>query len=361
MIKAIAIAVAVCITAYFGYYLAQHPQIPIREKLATVFIRTMMKFCGVGGSDPRYVRSLCSAEKTFTPNDGAKDGIKINIISAPLIYGNTTKNIVVRHLSQVNSVIDKLPLLIFTHGGGYVTGNADLQDHLLKSIIKSVPMHILSIEYRKAPAHPFPAALYDVASVWTAINTMDKQKQYEQGWEFLESVDMSKIMVSGDSAGGGLAISAALVIRDKRLPYIHEEQTWHLELSDQILIYPCVQLKHTAAWKKPENHYILEPAVMEYFIDAYMLDAVTKEGYQDNHYLFPLKAKSFEGLPPSLIITGEYDILHDDGEMYANKLKQAGVPVEHANFEGVHGFITTLYFRGYSEAEAKIISYLRKV
>ena len=133
--RTIPIVLTVALVAYCTYNLAQHPQIPIREKLANAFITQIMFFCGVGGTDPRYIRSVCNGEQTFKPNDGHQDGIKIDIISTPLLYGNVSKNIVVRHLLSVKQSSEKLPLLIYLHGGGYVLGSADIQDGLLKSII----------------------------------------------------------------------------------------------------------------------------------------------------------------------------------------------------------------------------------
>ena len=209
------------------------------------------------------------------------------------------------------------PALIYYHGGGWVVGNLDVVDVPCRQLANRTGCVVISVDYRLAPEHPFPAPAEDAyaAVEWVAAN----------GDEI--DVDSSKIAVSGDSAGGNLAAVVCLMAKDKGGP----------KISYQILFYPVTEHSYeTKSYQENADGYFLTKDSMVWFWNHYL----QQEEDGKNPYASPLLAEDVSGLPPALVVTAEYDPLRDEGEAYAKKLLDAGVGVTLKRYEGlIHGFI----------------------
>lgn len=211
------------------------------------------------------------------------------------------------------------PILMYFHGGGFVIGDLDTFDSLCRETSAGAGVVMVSVDYRLAPEHPFPAASDDclAATRWAAAHAAELNG------------DGSRIGVSGDSAGGNLAAGTALRLRDEGGP----------ALRAQLLVYPVVDADPAAYPSMTENAegYLLSRKDMEWFVGHY----VKNPAAGPLSTLCPIKAASHAGLPPALVITAEFDPLRDEGNAYAEKLKAAGVAVEARCYAGaIHGFYT---------------------
>jgi acetyl esterase len=213
---------------------------------------------------------------------------------------------------------DRLPLLIYFHGGGWTVGDLDSYDSLCRQLANRAGCAVLSVDYRLAPEHPFPAAVddADTALVWAAAHADEL------------GIDPGRLAVGGDSAGGNLAAVAALLARDRGGP----------PLVLQLLIYPATdQISERPSQRQFGRGYLLDLESIRYFQHKYLRHA---RDYADWH-ASPLLAPDLAGLPPALVLTAGFDPLLDDCIAYAERLQAAGVPVRHHCFDGmVHGFIT---------------------
>ncbi len=212
-----------------------------------------------------------------------------------------------------------LPLLIMVHGGGFVFG--DLQgyyDHICRVLCAQVHCRVLSVNYRLAPEHKFPAAADDV---FDALSWAHAQAE-------MLGVDPQRIALGGGSAGANLATSTALRLRDTGGP----------AMAGQLLLYPIVDWHTPASGSMSEfadGHY-LTGADVHWFWQQYL---ATED---DRHHPFavPLAASDLSQLPPALVITAEFDPLRDGGELYAQLMDAAGVAVRLSRYAGmVHGFL----------------------
>jgi acetyl esterase len=211
-----------------------------------------------------------------------------------------------------------LPALVFFHGGGFTIGDLDTHDVPCRELANLARCAVLSVDYRLAPEHRFPAAVEDAvaATQWVQANAAAL------------AVDAARVAVGGDSAGGNLAAVAAIALRDAGGP----------PLAMQALIYPSIDL----AADMPSQHalaegYLLTRDAILWFYGNYLR---TPEDVADWR-ASPLRAADLSRLPPAYIVTAGFDPLRDEGEAYAQALERAGVPVTHECFEGmIHGFIT---------------------
>jgi acetyl esterase len=211
------------------------------------------------------------------------------------------------------------PALVYFHGGGFVFGNLDSHDAVCRAIAKESGAVVIAVDYRLAPEHKFPAAVDDcyAATVWVAANA-----------ERL-GVDASQIIVGGDSAGGNLATVVAMRCRDAGGP----------ALALQLLLYPVTDVSsyETVSHRELAEGYFLTGAAMDWFTGHYLASNDQKRHPE----VSPLLAPNLSGLPPALVITAEFDPLRDEGEAYAERLRQAGVPVTISRYPGmIHGFIS---------------------
>ena len=209
-----------------------------------------------------------------------------------------------------------LPVLVFFHGGGWVVGDIESHDTVCRHLANRADSAVVSVDYRLAPEHKFPAAVEDcfAATAWVAGNAAAL------------GVDPRRLAVGGDSAGGNLAAVVSLIARDKGAPPI----------SCQLLIYPAMdaEMRHDSIVRFAEG-YVLTRATMRWFYDQYLRAAADAADWRAS----PLLAADLAGLPPAFVLTAGYDPLSDEGDAYAARLAAAGVPVAHRRFPGqVHGF-----------------------
>ncbi|MET4238442.1 alpha/beta hydrolase [Bradyrhizobium sp. RT10b] len=210
------------------------------------------------------------------------------------------------------------PALVFFHGGGWVIGDLDSHDVVCRQLAVEGALIVISVDYRLAPEHKFPAAADDAiaATKWIAANAREL------------GIDAARLSIGGDSAGGNLAAVVALTARDGNGP----------EIAGQVLIYPATDFAMThGSHSEPETSVLLTHSVIRWFRDHYL------NGTADIHdwRASPARAKSLAGLPPAYVLTAGADPLRDEGDEYAARLKQAGVPVAYKHYPGqFHGFFT---------------------
>ncbi|MDG4764629.1 alpha/beta hydrolase [Solwaraspora sp. WMMD406] len=228
-----------------------------------------------------------------------------------------------------------LPTLVYLFGGGWTLGSVDTADGICRRLANAVPCQVVTVGYRLAPEHPFPAAVHDchAAVRWIA------QHPVEFG------TDPERIAVGGDSAGGNLAAAVTLLARETGGPRI----------AAQVLVYPNTDQttdpvgdddptlfnRRSVAWYR--GHYLVDPA------DAY--DPLAS----------PLLAAHLGGLPPALVVTAERDPLREEGERYAHRLREAGVPTTLSRYAGmIHGFFAMpASFDDGRRAQDEVAAFLR--
>jgi acetyl esterase len=215
------------------------------------------------------------------------------------------------------SMSGPVPTLVYAHGGGFVFCDLDSHDGLCRSFANLIPAVVVSVDYRLAPEHRWPAAAEDVLAVaqWAARNA-----------DALGG-DARRVVVGGDSAGGNLAAAAALMARDRGAP----------SLAAQLLIYPMIVADFgTESYRLfGEGFYNPRPALQWYW-DQYVPAPADRE----HPYASPLNAE-LTALPPTVLLTAGHDPLRDEGIAFGDALESAGVPLARRHYDGgIHGFVT---------------------
>ncbi len=219
---------------------------------------------------------------------------------------------------------DKLPCMVFLHGGGWVIGNLQSHDRLCRALANRARICVVAVDYRLAPEHRFPAALDDSAAAlqWVSDNAQAL------------SIAPARLGVGGDSAGGNLAAVLALMGRDGAVP----------ATIFQALIYPVVDLTASSdSYRRITSGVPLTAATMHYFISHYAPEAIDRLDWRAS----PLKATSLKGAPPALVVTVAHDPLCDEGRAYAQRLEDEGVRVtalhlgDHMHGMVMHGRLVT--------------------
>lgn len=209
------------------------------------------------------------------------------------------------------------PCLVFFHGGGWVIGNLETHDVVCRKLAHEGELIVISVDYRLAPEHKFPAAVDDAvtATNWIAAHASKL------------GIDAARLMVGGDSAGGNLAAVVSLHARDHG----------GAKIAGQVLVYPATEFARThASHREPETSILLTHSVIGWFANHYMGDADRSDWRAS-----PARAKTLAGLPPAYVLTAGADPLRDEGDEYAARLKEAGVHVAYKHFPGqFHGFFT---------------------
>ncbi|MCG6121522.1 MAG: alpha/beta hydrolase [Microvirga sp.] len=208
------------------------------------------------------------------------------------------------------------PLLVYFHGGGWVLGGIESHDGLCRRLAAASGCAIASVDYRLAPEHPFPAAPEDASAAVRALAGMAEEL----------GIDAARIGVGGDSAGGALAAAAAIEARDRAGP----------ALAFQLLLYPvCDLTMASASHAEFAEGHLLTGKTLEWFRGRYLGGADPGDWRAS-----PLRAERVDGLPPAFVLTASHDPLRDEGEAYARRLVEAGIPVTTWRVEGMlHGFM----------------------
>jgi acetyl esterase len=211
------------------------------------------------------------------------------------------------------------PVLVYYHGGGWVVGDVDTHESLTTALCDRAGVVVLSVDYRLAPEHPFPAAVEDA---YAAVEWASRFAGDVGG-------DPDRLAVGGDSAGGNLAAAVSLMAADRDGPAIDH----------QLLVYPAVaspELHSFESYDANAEGYFLEWESLQYYYGHY----VQSPAHHRNEYLAPLLARDLSGLPSATVVTAEFDPLRDEGIEYADRLAEAGVTVQRRDYEGmIHGFV----------------------
>lgn len=208
------------------------------------------------------------------------------------------------------------PTIVYFHGGGHVIGSLDTHDLIARNLCCGAEALVVSVDYRMAPEDKFPAAVEDswAALEWARANAASL------------GADPERLGVHGDSAGANLAAVVALMARDVGL-----------RLRLQSLVYPVADytLRAPSYEKYATGYGILTRGAMQWFQQHYLRNPADAEDWRAS----PIKAASHAGVASAIIVTAECDVLHDDGQNYAEALRRAGVPVEYREFPGmIHAF-----------------------
>jgi acetyl esterase len=230
------------------------------------------------------------------------------------------------------------PLLVYFHGGGWVQGSIATHDASCRLLAHLSGVRVLSVDYRLAPEHRYPAAVEDAVSAyaWAADHAARL------------GVDPARMAVGGDSAGGNLAAVLALAARDdERLP----------DVAFQLLLYPVTDVAaKTKSYASFAQGYLLTESGMDWYVGKYLPDPARRTEPQAS----PLRAPDLAGLPPAYVATCIPDVLRDEGEAYAARLREAGVAVATQRHDQVHGFFNTTAARSSLAALGQIAGALRQ-
>jgi acetyl esterase len=227
-----------------------------------------------------------------------------------------------RRYRPIDAAAEPLPTLIYYHGGGFVIGNVETHDSTCRRLANKSRCQVISIDYRLAPEHPFPASTDDGIAAFRHVR--DNAASF--------GVDAKRIAVGGDSAGGAIAavVCQAIGRAGETMPAF------------QMLIYPATDSsKQSASRQKFAEGYFLPKELMDWFWKAYVPAGTDLADLR----LSPLLAKDFAGLPPAFVLTAGYDPLRDEGRAYAERLIDAGVKTTYVNYPGtIHGFFSLTRF-----------------
>ena len=214
---------------------------------------------------------------------------------------------------------ERLPVIVYVHGAGWVFGNSHTHDRLVRELAVGADAAVVFPSYSLSPEAKYPTAIEECYAVaaWVA----------EQGAGY--DLDPARIAVAGDSVGGNMSIALTLLAKERRSVIFRH----------QVLFYPVTDARFdTGSYEEFATGYFLRRDAMQWFWDQY----TTNPAERTQITASPLRATPAQlaGLPPTLVITGEADVLRDEGEAFGNKLREAGVPVTAVRFQGIiHDFV----------------------
>ncbi|EMF0181156.1 lipase [Enterococcus hirae 57-03-H11] len=214
---------------------------------------------------------------------------------------------------------DKLPVIFYIHGAGWVFGSAQTHDKLIRELAVRTNSVVVFPEYSRSPEAKYPTAIEQSYAVLQKLSELAESK----------GLDLSELAVAGDSVGGNMATVMTILTKERQ----------GLPIQKQLLFYPVTDANFTTdSYQEFAENYFLTKEGMKWFWDQYTTD----ESERSEITASPLRATSEEltDLPPALILTGEADVLRDEGEAYARKLRDAGVAVTQVRFQGmIHDFV----------------------
>jgi acetyl esterase len=235
------------------------------------------------------------------------------------IKGGPKGKVSIRIVKPKNTSSKKLPVILYTHGAGWVFGNDHTHDRLIRELAVGSQSAVVFTNYSLSPENKYPVAIEEV---YTALKWVA-----ESGSKY--GMNPHKIVAAGDSVGGNMTAAVTLMAKDRKGP----------KISKQLLFYPVTDAAFdTFSYDRFDKGYFLRKDAMEWFWNQYTTDPKQRA----SKYASPLRASvdELKGLPETLIITAEADVLRDEGEAYANKLRKASVPVTSVRFQGIiHDFV----------------------
>ncbi|MFF5532998.1 alpha/beta hydrolase [Streptomyces cinerochromogenes] len=311
---------------------AQEPVNPVLEPAAAEF--------AAATANPPYLFDLAPAE-----GRKAVDEVQSGEIDKPAVdeewitvQGGPTGSVRARIVKPAG-VTGTLPVIVYIHGAGWVFGNAHTHDRLVRELAVGARAAVVFPEYDLSPEARYPVAIEQNFTVakWVVDEGASK------------GLDGSRLAVAGDSVGGNMTAALTLMAKERG----------GIPLAQQVLFYPVTDANFdTPSYHQFATGYFLRRDGMQWFWDQYTTDAAERAQITAS----PLRAttEQLRDLPPALVITGEADVLRDEGEAYANKLREAGVPVTAVRFQGIiHDFVMLNALRGTHAAEAAITMAVR--
>lgn len=273
-----------------------------------------------------------NAKPPFLPDLGPEKGREtVNTVQAGEIFkpeadiqdltvsGGPGGEVKVRIVRPIGSASTSLPVILYIHGAGWVFGNSHTHDRLIRELAVGSEAAVVFPEYSLSPEVKYPTAIEEIYAVLEWIS--------QEGATY--GLDASKLAVAGDSVGGNMTAAITLMAKERSGPAI----------SKQLLFYPVTDASFdTESYHLFAEGYFLQREGMKWFWDQYTTDPAERAQITAS----PLRAslEQLSGLPEALIITGEADVLRDEGEAYAAKLREAGVPVTSVRFQGIiHDFV----------------------
>ncbi|MET9124134.1 MULTISPECIES: alpha/beta hydrolase [unclassified Streptomyces] len=300
---------------------------PVLEPAAAAFAEAT--------ANPPYLFDLAPAEGRKAVDEVQSGGIVGPEVDEEwtTVSGGPTGEVRVRVVRPAGAT-GVLPVIVYIHGAGWVFGNAHTHDRLVRELAVGARAAVVFPEYDLSPEARYPVAIeqnYAVAR-WVVTDGA------EHGF------DVSRIAVAGDSVGGNMTAALTLMAKERG----------DVPLVQQVLFYPVTDARFdTESYRQFATGYFLRRDGMQWFWDQYTTD----ESERAQITASPLRAttEQLTGLPPALVITGEADVLRDEGEAYAAKLRAAGVPVTAVRYQGIiHDFVMLNALRGTQAAEAAI-------
>jgi acetyl esterase/lipase len=295
-------------------------------------------------ADPPYLFDLGPVEGRKTVDEVqseeiAKPDVDVDDTSVP---GGPSDEVSVRIL-RPKGAAGALPVIVYVHGAGWVFGNSHTHDRLIRELAAGTGAAVVFPNYSLSPEARYPVAIEESYAVleWVAEHGAEK------------NLNASRIAIAGDSVGGNMSAALTLMAKQRSGP----------ELAAQVLFYPVTNASFdTDSYHEFAEGYFLRRDAMQWFWDQYTTDPAQRAGITAS----PLQAttEQLAGLPKALVITGEADVLRDEGEAYAAKLREAGVDVTATRYEGIiHDFVMLNALRGTNAAGAAIaqaIEYIRR-
>ncbi|WP_040793956.1 alpha/beta hydrolase [Nocardia higoensis] len=312
------------------------PVVPVLEPAAQEFVTAT--------ANPPYLFDLGPIEGRKTVDEVQSEEIRKPEVDEQwvTVQGGPTGQVPVRIVRPAGAT-GTLPVILYIHGAGWVFGNARTHDRLVRELAVGAGAAVVFPEYDLSPEARYPVAIEQnyVVARWVVIEGA------------ANGLDPARLAVAGDSVGGNMAVALTLMAKERG----------DVPLVQQVLFYPVTDANFdTGSYHQFATGYFLRRDGMQWFWDQYTTDRAERAQITAS----PLRAttEQLAGLPPALVITAEADVLRDEGEAYAAKLRAAGVPVVATRYQGIiHDFVMLNALRGTNAAEAAIaqaVTTLRK-